>query len=50
MSKDSVQNENECANASENIKDNEEIEYVFRGVKSGVKRVKHLLMSRVKAD
>lgn len=49
MNNDSVQNESECANASEVIKDNEDIKYVFRGVKSG-SRVKRLLMSRVKAD
>lgn len=47
MNNDSVQNENECANASENIKDSEEIKYVFRGVKSGP-RVRRLLISRVK--
>lgn len=40
-------NENECVKASENIKDNREIKYVFCGVKSGP-RVKRFLMSRVK--
>lgn len=35
MNKDNVQNENECANANENTKDNDEKEYVFRGVRSG---------------
>lgn len=51
MNRDNVQNENECANANKNTKDkdNEEIEYVFCGVRSG-SRVKRSLMSRVKAD
>lgn len=49
MNRDNVQNESECANANKNTKDNEEIEYVFRGVRSG-SRLKRLLMSRVKAD
>lgn len=49
MNKDNVHNENECANANVNTKDNDEKEYVFRGVRSGP-RVKRFFMSRVKAD
>lgn len=35
MNNDSVQNESECTNASVNIRDIKEIEYIFLGVKSG---------------
>lgn len=35
MNNDSVQNESECVNVSEVIKDNEDIKYVFCGVKLG---------------